>query len=95
MQEKTDTMRLRLAVFDMIGPTVESGGEVSLAFRGAFQKVGVALNDEAVKPCAADRSKTPLPARLEQLPSCPNSVIPGSEAQLPSWLEAVGAWDDD
>lgn len=48
MQEKNKTMRLRLAGFDMIGPTVTPGGEVPRAFRGAFQKVGVALNDEAV-----------------------------------------------
>ena len=41
-------MKPRLAVFDMIGTTVQAGPEVSEAFRVAFERVGVTLSEEAV-----------------------------------------------
>ncbi|MFH1765118.1 MAG: HAD family hydrolase [Gemmatimonadota bacterium] len=42
-------MSLRLAVFDMVGTTVEAGDEVPRSFREAFRRFGVELPDEAVK----------------------------------------------
>lgn len=45
----TDNTRVCLAVFDMVGTTVESGDEVPTSFRAALATVGVALTDEAVK----------------------------------------------
>ncbi len=41
-------MRLRLAVFDMVGTTVHAGDEVPESFRIAFRRVGVELSDDAV-----------------------------------------------
>ncbi len=42
-------MGLRLAVFDMVGTTVEAGDEVPRSFREAFRRHGVDLPDEAVE----------------------------------------------
>ncbi len=41
-------MRLRLAVFDMVGTTVHAGDEVPSSFRRALSSVGVKLSDAAV-----------------------------------------------
>lgn len=41
-------MEPRLAILDMVGTTVEAGGEVPYAFREAFRRVGVSLSDQAV-----------------------------------------------
>lgn len=41
-------MKLLLAVFDMVGTTVQSGNEVPGSFRRAFSRVGIALSDEAI-----------------------------------------------
>lgn len=41
-------MKARLAVMDMVGTTVEAGGEVPSAFREAMWSVGVELSDEAI-----------------------------------------------
>ena len=41
-------MRVRLAVFDMVGTTVRAGEEVPMAFFEAFRRSGIELSDEAV-----------------------------------------------
>ena len=40
--------RLRLAVFDMVGTTVQAGDEVPSSFRNAFSAMGIELSDEAI-----------------------------------------------
>ena len=41
-------MNLQLAVFDMVGTTVQAGGEVPSSFREALLSVGVELSDTAI-----------------------------------------------
>ena len=41
-------MTLRLAVFDMVGTTVEAGDEVPASFRDAFQAHGLTVSDDAI-----------------------------------------------
>ena len=41
-------MRIRLAIFDMVGTTVQAGNEVPSSLREAFQPVGVTLSDDAI-----------------------------------------------
>jgi phosphonatase-like hydrolase len=40
--------RLSLAVFDMVGTTVQAGDEVPSSFRSAFSAIGIELSDEAI-----------------------------------------------
>jgi phosphonatase-like hydrolase len=40
--------RLCLAVFDMVGTTVQAGDEVPSSFRSAFSTMGIELSDEAI-----------------------------------------------
>lgn len=39
---------IQLAVFDMVGTTVQSGDQMPSAFREAFLSVGIELSDEAI-----------------------------------------------
>ena len=41
-------MSLRLAVFDMVGTTVQAGDEVPASFREAFRMLGITLSDDAI-----------------------------------------------
>jgi phosphonatase-like hydrolase len=41
-------MRIRPAVFDIIGTTVQAGDDVPSSFRKAFSSVGIALSDEVI-----------------------------------------------
>lgn len=71
-------MRLRLAVFDMVGTTVRSGDEVPESFRTAFRRFGVELTDEALSAIRG-RSKAEavedlVAARLPEVPDRPGTA---------------------
>jgi len=73
-------MRLRLAVFDMVGTTVRSGDEVPESFRMAFRRFGVELPDEALT-AVRGRSKTDAVAELmaAYLPGVPDDAAVARE----------------
>jgi phosphonatase-like hydrolase len=68
-------MRLRLAVFDMVGTTVRAGDEVPESFRVAFRRFGVELPDEALT-AVRGRSKAEAVADLVAtfLPGVPDGA---------------------
>jgi hypothetical protein len=41
-------VKIRIAVFDMVGTTIQAGNEVPSSFREAFRSVGIELSDEAI-----------------------------------------------
>ena len=57
-------MKVRLAVFDMVGTTVRSGDEIPSSFREAFSSISVELSDEVI---ATVRGKSKEEAVLELL----------------------------
>lgn len=81
-------MRPRLAVFDMIGTTVEAGEEVPHAFVEAFRRIGVSLPDDAVTGVRG-RSKEEAIADLvgAYLPGVENAA--GVSAQVYSSFRSI------
>lgn len=73
-------MKLRLAVLDMIGTTVEAGPEVSESFREAFAGAGITVSDAAVD-AVRGRSKREAVAHLVEahLPELADSGQVGDE----------------
>jgi phosphonatase-like hydrolase len=68
-------MTLQLAVFDMVGTTVESGLEVPSAFREAFRHLGIELPDDAIVGIRGLSKRDAISALLsENRPTSPPSA---------------------